>query len=336
LLDIVLPKVSGLELFHRIREFDKKLPIIFITVGGTSDSAINAMMLGAYDYVLKPLDVAKLKELVAKALESRRLMNVPVAIAAGEGKQPGELLVGRSAAMVTVYKDIARVAPQDITVLIQGESGTGKELVARAIYQHSARQDGPFLAVNCAAMSETLLESELFGHEKGSFTGADRRRIGKFEQCDGGTIFLDEIGDMSPLVQSKVLRVLQEQKFERVGGNETIKTDVRFISATNRDLEEMAAEGKFRLDLYFRLNGFTIQLPPLRERGEDIDLLLEYFLARFRVELGKTEVMGFASDAVTLLKHYPLAGQCPRDAERRAAVALECDRHGDCARVSAR
>lgn len=309
LLDIVLPKASGLEVLKEIKEIDRKLPVIFITIGGTSDSAIDAIMLGAYDYVLKPLDVTQLKELVAKALDTRRLMNVPVGIPAGEQVAfDGELLVGRSPRMLDVYKAVARVAPQDITVLIRGESGTGKELVARAIYQHSVRRDAPFLAVNCAAMTETLLESELFGHEKGSFTGADRRRIGKFEQCHGGTIFLDEVGDMSPLVQSKVLRVLQEQKFERVGGNETIETDVRIISATNRDLDAMVADGKYRADLYYRLHGFTIELPSLRERGEDIRLLLEHFLARFRTELGKAEVEGIADEAVSLLTAYRWPG----------------------------
>lgn len=309
LLDIMLPQASGLDVLRRIKEIDPKLPVIFITAGGGSDSAIDAMMLGAYDYVLKPLDVPKLKELVNKALETRRLMNVPVGIPAGERPDSmGEMLVGRSPQMVEVYKAVARVAPQDVSVLIRGESGTGKELVARAIYHHSARREGPFLAVNCAAMSETLLESELFGHEKGSFTGADRRRIGKFEQCDGGTIFLDEVGDMSPLVQSKVLRLLQEQAFERVGGNETIATNVRIISATNRDLEAMAAEGKFRSDLYYRLHGFTIELPALRERAEDIMLLLEHFLARLRFELGKPEVEGIAPDAVSLLTSYGWPG----------------------------
>jgi DNA-binding NtrC family response regulator len=309
LLDIVLPGESGLQVFQKIREVDGKLPVIFITVGGTSESAIHAMMLGANDYVLKPLDVEKLKEIVGKALETRRLMSVPVEISAGEpSEQGGQLLVGRSPQMLEVYKAVARVAPQDVTVLIRGESGTGKELVARAIYQHSLRSQGPFLAVNCAAMTETLLESELFGHEKGSFTGADRRRIGKFEQCNGGTIFLDEIGDMSPLVQSKVLRVLQEQSFERVGGNETIHTDVRVISATNRDLEEMSNQGRFRADLYYRLHGFTIELPPLRARGDDILLLIEHFLARFRVELGRSEIDGIAAEAVALLSRYHWPG----------------------------
>jgi two-component system nitrogen regulation response regulator GlnG len=210
--------------------------------------------------------------------------------------------------MLDVYKAIARVAPQDITVLIQGESGTGKELVARAIYQHSSRRNGPFLAVNCAAMTETLLESELFGHEKGSFTGADRCRIGKFEQCNGGTIFLDEIGDMSPSVQSKVLRLLQDQTFQRVGGNDTIQANVRIISATNRDLEAMTSDGQFRTDLYYRLHGFAIELPPVRDRGDDILLLLHFFLRRFRAELDKDQVEGIAAEAVALLMNYPWPG----------------------------
>ena len=217
-------------------------------------------------------------------------MHVPVRVI-----EPGEshaldtdALVGRCPAMQEVYKAIGRVASQNVNVLIRGESGTGKELVARAIYQHSPRAAGRFLAVNCAAIPEPLLESELFGHEKGAFTGADSKRIGKFEQCSGGTLFLDEVGDMTPLMQSKVLRVLQEQKFERVGGNETIETDVWIIAATNRDLEQMVAEGQFRADLYYRLNGFTIKLPPLRERTEDIPVLVEHFLALFNRELGRT------------------------------------------------
>jgi DNA-binding NtrC family response regulator len=194
-----------------------------------------------------------------------------------------------------------------VIVLIRGESGTGKELVARAIYQHSPRSDGPFLAVNCAALPEALLESELFGHEKGSFTGADRRHIGKFEQCSGGTLFLDEVGDMSPAIQSKFLRVLQEQKFERVGGTKTLETDVRIIAATNRPLEKMVADGHFREDLFYRLNGFMIHLPALRERTDDVPLLLEYYLLRLSKELGK-EVTGFSADALQLLASYSWPG----------------------------
>jgi two-component system nitrogen regulation response regulator GlnG len=209
--------------------------------------------------------------------------------------------------MQEVFKAIGRVAPQDVTVLIHGESGTGKELVARAIYHHSRRADKHFLAVNCAAIPEALLESELFGHEKGAFTSADQRRIGKFEQCSGGTIFLDEVGDMAPLVQSKVLRVLQEQRFERVGGGETIQTDVRIIAATNRDLKQMAADGEFREDLYYRLNGFSIKLPALRDRGEDVQLLIHRCLQRFNSEIGK-DVRGLTPDALELLTSYPWPG----------------------------
>lgn len=308
LLDIMLPQSSGLETIKRIRELDARLPVILITAGGTSDTAIEAMKVGAYDYVLKPLDVQKVRALVRQAIEMRRMAHVPVSLPdKASTDDASDLLVGRSPQMLEVYKAIGRVAPQDVTVLIRGESGTGKELIARAIYQHSARANGPFLAVNCAAIPDALLESELFGHEKGSFTGAERRRIGKFEQCSGGTIFLDEVGDMSPLVQSKLLRLLQEQRFERVGGNETIQTEVRIITATNRDLEKMVDEGTFRTDLYYRLNGFTIKLPALRERGDDILLLLERFLSQFASQLGK-DVHGIAPDALKLLVEYSWPG----------------------------
>lgn len=308
LLDVMLPDGSGLEAYQRIRATDAKLPVIFITVGSTSDTVIEAMSMGAFDYLLKPLDLARVRELVGQALEMRRLMHVPVRLHG----QPnlgtnGDSLVGRASQMQEVYKAIGRVAPQDVAVLILGESGTGKELVARAIYHHSKRDEGPFLAVNCAALTETLLESELFGHEKGSFTGATTQRIGKFEQCTGGTLFLDEVGDMSPVMQSKVLRALQDQTFERVGGTQTIKTDVRMIAATNRDLEKMVAEGKFREDLYYRLNGFSIKLPPLRERKQDILLLLEWFLAQFRKELSK-DVHGISPDALDMLLNYSWPG----------------------------
>ncbi len=308
ILDILLQDDSGLELFQQIQGLDPKLPVIFITALDSSDTAIQAMKLGAYDYLLKPLDLGKMQTLVNQALEIRRLMLVPVGVpGSAKLEQKGELLVGRSGQMQEVYKSIGRVAPQDVTVLIRGESGTGKELVARAIYHHSLRSRGPFLAVNCAAIPDALLESELFGHEKGSFTGADQRRIGKFEQCSGGTLFLDEVGDMSPLVQSKVLRVLQGQEFERVGGNQTIKSDVRVITATNRDLEQMVAEREYRADLYYRLSSFTIQLPPLRDRSEDLLLLLEYYLANFSRELGK-DVRGISPDALNLLLAYRWPG----------------------------
>ncbi len=309
IVDIMLPDGSGLETFQRIQRLDPKMPVIFITAGGTSDTAIEAMKLGAFDYLLKPLDFPRVQTLLDQAFEIRRLMNVPVRLLQGNSSAAtaSDCLIGRCTAIQDVYKAIGRVAPQNVTVLIRGESGTGKELVARAIYQHSTRASGRFMAVNCAAIPETLLESELFGHEKGSFTGADNRRIGKFEQCSGGTLFLDEVGDMTPLVQSKMLRVLQDQRFERVGGNESIKTDVRIITATNRDLEEMVADGQFRPDLFYRLNGFTIRLPALRERSDDILLLLEHFLGRFNRDLGRS-VCDISPDALDLLMHYTWPG----------------------------
>ncbi|MCU0876671.1 MAG: sigma-54 dependent transcriptional regulator [Pirellulaceae bacterium] len=306
LLDIVLPGCSGLALFQELRDIDSRVPVIFITAGGESDTAIEAMKIGALDFMLKPLDVARIRELVNQALEIRRLMETPVELPELDRGSDGEL-IGRSPQMLEVYKAIGRVAPQTVTVLIRGESGTGKELIARAIYQHSARRGKPFLAVNCAALPETLLESELFGHEKGSFTGADHRRIGKFEQCNGGTIFLDEVGDMAPLVQAKLLRLLQEQRFERVGGNETITTDVRIITATNRDLEAMTADGTFRPDLYYRLNGFTIKLPPLRERGDDLLVLIEAYLGRYARELDKS-LQRVSPEALKVLLEYPWPG----------------------------
>jgi DNA-binding NtrC family response regulator len=309
LLDIIFPQQSGLDLFSQIQKIDRRLPVIFITAGAGSDTAIEAMQLGAYDYVAKPLDVRGLADLVSRALETRRMMSVPVAVPIGEvTPETADQCIGRSPQMLDVFKSIGRVAKQNVTVLVRGESGTGKELVARALYQHSNRRDQPFMAVNCAALPDTLLESELFGHEKGAFTSADRRRIGKFEQCSGGTLFLDEVGDMSPLVQSKVLRLLQEQRFERVGGNETITTDVRVVAATNRDLDKMVETGDFRADLLYRLNGVTIFLPPLRERPDDIPLLLQYFLTKARRDLNKPDLEGISSEAMQVLSSYGWPG----------------------------
>jgi two-component system nitrogen regulation response regulator GlnG len=309
LLDINLPDISGLEAFRRIRQLDARIPVIFITGHGTTDTAIEAMKLGAYDYLLKPLELPELRDKLARAFEISRLMHVPAVLPAEAEAPPGQsdILVGRCPAMQEVYKAIGRVASQDVTVFLQGESGTGKELVARAIYQHSRRSSGPFLALNCAAIPEPLLESELFGHERGAFTGAERKRIGKFEQCNGGTLFLDEVGDITPLTQTKLLRVLQEQQFERVGGNETIRTDVRLIAATNHDLEELVPSGRFRGDLYYRLSVFTIRLPSLRERGEDIRLLIDHFVKRFSHELGK-DVQMVAPEAVEVLRRYGWPG----------------------------
>ncbi len=271
ILDVRLPDMSGLDAFDRLRQVDPRLPVVVITAFAATETAIEAMKRGAFEYLLKPVDLRQLRDVVAKAIEQRRKTHVRALIDDEEGPDDGAVdrIVGHSAAMQEVYKAIGRVAGQDVAVLILGESGTGKELVARAIYQHGRRSQGPFLAINCAAIPEALLEGELFGHERGAFTGADRRRIGKFEQADGGTIFLDEIGDMTPATQAKMLRILQDGRFERLGGNDSIQADVRLIAATHRDLEAMVADGRFRPDLYYRLKVFPIVLPPLRDRPDD-------------------------------------------------------------------
>src|SRR6516162_5744680 len=264
LLDVHLPDLSGLEAYQRIRRIDGRIPVIFITWAATADTAIEAMKEGAFDYLFKPLDLARLRGVVLQALELGRLMREPAVVAeTPPTEDAGDAIIGRCPAMGEVYKAIGRVAGQNVIVLVTGESGTGKELVARALYQHSARVQAPFHAIN----------------------GADRKRIGKFEQCNGGTLFLDEIGDLPLGMQGKLLRVLQDQKFERVGGNDTIQTDVRLIAATHRDLKAWSAEGRFRADLYFRLSVFTIALPPLRERGDDLTLLVRQYLRRLNREL---------------------------------------------------
>jgi len=307
-LDIRLPDLSGLDAFRQLHKLDARIPIILVTGYGTAGTAIEAMRLGAYEYVVKPLDTEVLENLIGRAFEISRLMRVPAKLGSSQSvDEQSDLLVGNCPAMQEVYKAVGRVAQQDVTVLVLGESGTGKELVARAIYQYSNRCKGPLLTINCAAIPEMLLESELFGHEKGAFTGADRKRVGKFEQCDGGTIFLDEIGDMTPATQTKILRVLQEKKFERVGGNEPIKVDVRLIAATNRNLEEMVAAGEFRGDLYYRLNVYTINLPPLSQRPGDLCLLADHFLRRFARELGK-QTCSIAPEAMELLGSYSWPG----------------------------
>ncbi len=315
-LDVHLPDADRLQAFDRVKHLDARTPVILITGHGTSELAIEAMSRGAFDYLLKPLEYDRLKAVIDRACASSRLMSTPAVVAETGGalseedessSRQGDALVGRCPSMLEVYKQIGRVTKTDATVLILGESGTGKELVARAIYQHGLRADRQFLAVNCGAIPESLLESELFGHEKGAFTGADRRRVGRFEQCSGGTLFLDEIGEMSPLAQVKLLRVLQEQRFERVGGSETVQTDVRVIAATNADLEERIASGKFRSDLFFRLNGFTLRLPPLRERGDDVDLLTDYYLLRLAHEL-RRPVPVVPDEARAALRAYPWPG----------------------------
>ena len=279
LMDIRMGGMSGLETLRRLRQSDAKLPVILMTAYGTTQMAIEAMKLGAYDYLLKPFDVPKLKQIVAAALQAAHAMKQVVSyqpLLESEDYALG--IVGRTEALQNVFKLIGQLAASDATALITGESGTGKELVARAIYHHSRRSAQPFLAINCAAIPEPLLESELFGHEKGAFTGAVQQRIGKFEQCNGGTIFLDEIGDMTPQTQTKILRVLQSGTFERVGGNQPIQVDVRVIAATNKLLEQAVAAKQFREDLFYRLNVIAIPLPALRAHLDDVPLLVAHFL----------------------------------------------------------
>jgi nitrogen regulation protein NR(I) len=308
LLDNKLPDRTGLEVLKEIKQNYPKVPVIIMTAFGTTETAIEAMRLGAFDYILKPFELDEIFGLVAKGLEANKLMKRAVAIPAlSEYMEDSDQIIGKSKMMQEVYKLVGQVAESDVTVLIRGESGTGKELVARAIYQHSQRKDSPFLAINCAAIPETLLESELFGHERGAFTGANRRRIGKFEQCNGGTILLDEVGDMSLSTQAKILRVLQEGEFERIGGNETIKVDVRVLASTNRKLEESIKEGKFREDLYYRLKVMTIVLPPLRERKEDIQELTEYFFHFYTRQLG-TQVSYIHPSIFNKLQSYGWPG----------------------------
>ena len=308
LLDIRLGSSSGLQVFEQLRQIDPKSLVIFITGHGTTETAIEAMKIGAYDYLVKPLDANHLQDVVDKAFRISRLMHVPALLKEGDRPQDQpDLLVGSGVAMRSVYKQIGRVAPQDVNVLILGESGTGKELVARAIYHHSHRNTAPFLAINCSAIPESLLESELFGHERGAFTGAEQRRIGKFEQCNHGTLFLDEVGDMAPATQAKMLRLLQESCFQRLGGSETISADVRVIAATNQNLESLIDQGRFRKDLYYRLRGVTIILPPLRDRQEDVSELAHYFLFRYNQQMGAS-AKSISPAALDLLQRYDWPG----------------------------
>jgi nitrogen regulation protein NR(I) len=285
ILDVRLPGMSGLEALRRIKQDHPKVPIIVMTGYGTMSTAIEATKLGAFDYHLKPIEPDAMLATIERALEGVRLMRGKVAFGTEAATAARDAIVGRSPAMQEVYKAIGRVAQTEAGVLIRGESGTGKELVARAIYQHSLRADKPLIVVNCAAIPETLLESELFGHERGAFTGAVGERIGKFQQASEGSIFLDEIGDIPWAVQAKILRVLQDRSFQRLGGNQTIHSNARVLAATNRNLEKAISEGKFREDLFHRLNVFTIHIPPLRQRPGDIPELVDYFLDRFAGEL---------------------------------------------------
>ncbi len=327
IMDIRMAGLSGLETLRRLRQMDSKLPVIMMTAYGTTQTAIEAMKLGAYDYLLKPFDVPKLKQLVLAALKAARDMKQVVSyqpLLSSEDYAQG--IIGRSEAMQNVFKLIGQLAASDVTVLITGESGTGKELVARAIYHHSSRSDKAYLAINCAAIPENLLESELFGHERGAFTGATGQRIGKFEQCHQGTIFLDEIGDMSLATQTKILRVLQSGTFERVGGNQEVRVDVRIIAATNKPLEQAVAMRQFREDLFYRLNVVRVQLPPLRDRREDIPLLVHYFLQKYTATPGQTS-KSISEKVIAAMERYSWPGNV-RELEnviQRATVVSKGD-----------
>lgn len=303
--DLKMPGLGGLDLVKKLHATHPRLPIILMTAHGTTETAIEATRLGAFDYLLKPFDMPELIDLLRKAVTNSRLANVPVAM--GDEAGDRDAIVGNSRAMQAIYKEIGRVADKPVTVLLRGETGTGKELIARALWQYSGRAQGPFVAINCAAIPENLLESELFGHERGAFTGADARRIGRFEQASGGTLLLDEIGDLTPGTQVKLLRVLQERCIQRVGGRETIPVDVRVIAATHRDLEAAMKEGLFRTDLFYRLSVVTLRLPSLLERREDIAPLSNYFLKRYSAEFGISPA-GMQEEAMALLLAHPWPG----------------------------
>src|SRR5512133_2953902 len=301
LMDIRMIKVSGLEALAEIKAFNPSIPVVIMTAYASVETAVEALKSGAYDYLTKPLDFDELRLTLERAMEHSRLKEENLRLKESLGSRfDRRNMIGRSAAMIRLLDTAAQVAPSEATVLITGESGTGKEMIAGLIHFNSLRKEGPFIKVNCAAIAETLLESELFGHEKGAFTGADRRREGKFRQADGGTLFLDEVSEMSLGMQVKLLRVLQEREITRVGGEEVIRIDVRLIAATNRDLLGEIGAGRFREDLYYRLNVVTLPVPPLRERQEDIPLLAQEFLVRFAEKNHKT-IRGFTPQAMDRL-----------------------------------
>ena len=308
LTDLRLPGMDGIELLGRIRQMHPATMVVVMTAYGTVKNAVRAMKLGAEDYLAKPVDVEELELVVERALERRSLLaEAGVLRQRLEQKYRFDNLVGESPPMLAVLKSVRQIAPSSASVLLLGESGTGKELFAQAIHENSPRKRRPFVKVACAALPETLLESELFGHEKGSFTGAVATRAGRFELADGGTLFLDEIGDISPTVQVKLLRFLEEHEFERVGGNRTIKVDVRVVAATHRDLEARIREGAFREDLFYRLNVIELHIPPLRERRTDITILAHHFLRRF-AETNAKEIRGFSDEALGLLARHSWPG----------------------------
>ena len=326
LTDLRMPGMDGLELLGRIRQMHPSTMVILMTAYGTVKNAVKAMKLGAEDYLSKPVDVEELELVVSRALEKKSLLAEATVLRQRlEQKYRFDNLVGESPPMLEVLKSVRQIAPSKASVLLLGESGTGKELFAQAIHENSPRKRRPFVKVNCAALPETLLESELFGHEKGSFTGAIAARAGRFELADGGTLFLDEIGEITPTVQVKLLRFLEEHEFERVGGNQTLKVDVRVVAATHRDLEARIREGLFREDLFYRLNVIELHIPPLRERRTDIPILAHHFLKRF-AEANDKEVQGFTDEALALLARHSWPGnvrELENAIERAVVLASE-------------
>ncbi|MGA8265578.1 MAG: sigma-54 dependent transcriptional regulator [Ignavibacteriaceae bacterium] len=308
LLDIMMPGLNGIETLKRIKQIDENLPVIMLSAQGNIEVAVEALKMGAFDYFQKPIDMQKLEPAIKNAIKSYDLVKEIETLKENIKKEYSfDNIISSDGKMQDVFKLVTKVLNNDITVLIHGESGTGKELIARAIHYNGKRKDKPFIVVNCASIPRELLESELFGHEKGSFTGAHQRKLGKFEIANEGSIFLDEVGELEVLLQAKLLRVIQEKEFERVGGNELIKTNVRIISATNRELKAAVDNKEFREDLYYRLNSFPINIPPLRQRKGDILILAEHFLKIFSERLGKN-LKGFTKRALKLIYEYNWPG----------------------------
>ena len=332
LTDLRMPGMDGVSLMRRARELDPDTVAIVMTAYGALDTAMDAMRQGAIDYVTKPIHFEELLRVIEPVLERRRVRRASGGTAEPV-PEPDRLddLVGSSPPMREVFETVKQVAPSRASVLITGESGTGKELIAAAIHRHSTRAGGPFVRLHCAALAETLLESELFGHERGAFTGAAVRREGRFQQADGGTLFLDEIGEISPSTQIKLLRFLQEREFERVGGNQTIRVDLRIVAATNRDLRASVREGRFREDLFYRINVVSIEVPPLREREGDVPLLASYFLDKYAAQNGK-RILGFTTEAMNRILRYSWPGnvrELENAIERAVVVCRESELRGD-------
>ena len=325
LVDLKMPGMDGLQVLQEAKRLQPETAVVVMTAYATVDTAVSAIKLGAYDYLMKPFDPEELSLMIQKILSQQRLVHENEVLRKALKREYGfHDVVSKSPAMQQVFELARAAAPSSSTVLILGESGTGKEVLSRAIHEESGRKEGPFVAVSCAALTESLLESELFGHERGAFTGANVRRKGKFEAANGGTLFLDEIGDISPKLQVDLLRVLEERKLQRVGGNDPVEVDVRVIAATHRDLRKLSAEGKFREDLFYRLNVIPIQLPPLRDRKEDIPLLVERFLETLAVELGK-RLEGVSADALAALMSHSWPGNVRelRNVLERGAVVAQ-------------